>query len=359
MRNPRKIICLDVETTDKDPSVAEILQLSIIDFDGNVLFNHYIKPDRAKFWPGAEIVNHISPFKVRHEQHLDYYHDELDKIFKEADLIVAYNGDHYDIPIIARYGFKYLLDKPSYDVMLEFAPIYGAWNDYHQSYTWQKLATCARYYGYHGDDNFHDSLEDIRATMFCYKKMTEDDENEKLLTKKSEKQSDDYDFDYLDNDDEPDDEDYDEDNDEPEEDDEPTNNEDGYGFQGLAKKVYAVEEELVEAYCNISSAFMDEATAREAVSKPRISLFIYGFTIACDVLREQLGTSILPKEIVEELISAFDEIPHVLNMDLHKYLKPGMSEVWYEQSIMGFGNLRVFAEFFDKTKAIVEEYLAE
>lgn len=356
MRNPRKIICLDVETTDKDTSVAEILQLSIIDFDGNVLFNHYIKPDHAKFWPGAELVNHISPFKVRHEQHLDYYYDKLENIFKEADLIVAYNGNHYDIPIIAKYGFKYLLNKPSYDVMLEFAPIYGAWDDYHKSYTWQKLATCANYYNYHGDENFHDSLEDVRATLFCYKKMTNDDENEKLLTKK---QNDNQNLNYLEDKEEySNDEGYDDDEEYDDKED-LISDEEEYDFKGLAKEVYSVEQELVETYCSMSSTFMDEATARQAVSKPRISLFIYGFTVACDVLREQLGTSILPKEIVEELISAFDAIPHALNMDLHKYLKPGISEVWYEQSIMGFGNLRVFADFFDKVKQVVEEYFQQ
>ena len=186
MRNPRRIICLDVETTDKDPSSAEILQLSIIDYDGNVLFNHYIKPDHARLWPGAERVNRISPFKVMHEHHLSYYHDELQQIFNEAELIVAYNGDHYDIPIIARYGFLELRQKDSYDVMLEFAPIFGAWDDYHQSYTWQKLATCAEYYNYSGDDDFHDSLEDVRATLYCYKKMTHEEYNEEILNESTD-----------------------------------------------------------------------------------------------------------------------------------------------------------------------------
>ena len=178
-RNPKRIICLDVETTDKSPGTAEILQLSIIDFDNNVLFNHYIKPDKAKSWPGAEAINKISPKMVSNEHTIDYYRDELEKIFEEADLIVAYNGDTYDIPIIARYGFD-IKNKRSYDVMLEFAPIYGEWDSYHDSYTWQKLITCAEYYGYHGH-NYHDSLEDIRATLFCYKKMTKAESNEEIL----------------------------------------------------------------------------------------------------------------------------------------------------------------------------------
>lgn len=181
--HPEKAICLDVETTGVDPSTAEILQLSIIDYNGKVLFNEYIKPDEAEEWPGAERIHHISPFQVRNKPHLSYYYKKLKHIFNNAELIIAYNGDHYDIPIIARYGFPELTSKESFDIMLEFAPIYGAWDDYHRDYTWQKLSTCADYYGYSNSTaSFHDSLEDVRATLYCYKKMiSNEDENEEVL----------------------------------------------------------------------------------------------------------------------------------------------------------------------------------
>lgn len=56
--------------------------------------------------------------------------------------------------------------------MQDFAPIYGEWSEYYESYKWQKLVKCAAYFGYiWGADKAHDSLADCRATLFCYKKI--------------------------------------------------------------------------------------------------------------------------------------------------------------------------------------------
>lgn len=54
--------------------------------------------------------------------------------------------------------------------MREFAPIYGEYNSYYGDYKWQKLGTAAAYYGY--EFKAHDSLEDVRATLFVYQQMT-------------------------------------------------------------------------------------------------------------------------------------------------------------------------------------------
>ena len=55
--------------------------------------------------------------------------------------------------------------------MLEFAPVYGEWNDYYEDYKWQKLSTCARYFGYKKENKFHSGLEDIFAILHCYFEM--------------------------------------------------------------------------------------------------------------------------------------------------------------------------------------------
>ena len=58
-----------------------------------------------------------------------------------------------------------------YDVMSVFAEVYGEYSDYHGGYKWQKLTVAANYFGY--KFHAHDSLEDVRATLHCYKKIQE------------------------------------------------------------------------------------------------------------------------------------------------------------------------------------------
>ena len=69
---------------------------------------------------------------------------------------------------LERAGIVIPENAMQYDVMIEFAPIYGDWNEKYGDYKWQKLSVCASYYGYHGEGSFHDSLEDVRATLYCF-----------------------------------------------------------------------------------------------------------------------------------------------------------------------------------------------
>lgn len=54
-------IVIDTETTGLDADTDELLQVSIIDGQGNTLFNSYIKPLFTENWDGAMAVNHITP----------------------------------------------------------------------------------------------------------------------------------------------------------------------------------------------------------------------------------------------------------------------------------------------------------
>lgn len=54
-------IVIDTETTGLDADTDELLQVSIIDSQGNTLFNSYIKPLFTENWDEAMAVNHITP----------------------------------------------------------------------------------------------------------------------------------------------------------------------------------------------------------------------------------------------------------------------------------------------------------
>lgn len=89
---------------------------------------------------------------------------------KKAGLIIGYNHKGFDLPFMAAKGINTAVKAEVFDVMLEFAPIYGDYNEHYNNYKWQPLTRCAEYYGYTGY-KAHDALEDVRATLYCFYKM--------------------------------------------------------------------------------------------------------------------------------------------------------------------------------------------
>ena len=184
----QSIICVDTETTGKYSGRDEILQLAIIDGTGKVLFNELIKPVRRKRWPEAQEINGISPEMVKDKKPLLYYEDRIHAIFCRASVIVGYNLE-FDLDFLKKGGIDLAEDGFDedfyYDVMKEFAPIYGQYDSYHDDYRYKKLKTCARYYKYKWTGNAHDALEDAKATLHCYLVMT----GKKAMPIKPKKQS--------------------------------------------------------------------------------------------------------------------------------------------------------------------------
>ncbi|WP_276930879.1 3'-5' exonuclease [Faecalibaculum rodentium] len=169
--DPKDIVCLDVETTGLDRDELEILQLSIVRGDGQVLMNEYFKPERHREWKQAMAVNGITPEFLKDKKPFAMYRDEIDNLLKDKKLIVGYNCDWFDIPVLQKNGIRFPDGIESFDVMQKFAPVYGEWNQEKQSWKWQKLTKCAEYYGY--TFKAHDALEDVKATLHCYHRLSD------------------------------------------------------------------------------------------------------------------------------------------------------------------------------------------
>lgn len=172
-----KYIIIDTETTGFHPYDGdELLQVSIIDTDGNVLFDEYFKPQHRTEWKEAEQVNGISPEMVADRPAISEKISEINAIIENSDTIIGYNTQ-FDIGFLKANGAIVPDDLETVDVMEDFAKIYGEWNSARGSYKWQKLTRAAEYYGYDWSqraETAHNSLGDCYATLYVYKKLTTD-----------------------------------------------------------------------------------------------------------------------------------------------------------------------------------------
>lgn len=153
-------IVLDTETTGLDPEADEILQLAIIDGNGNVLWNKLYKPEYVTHWPKAEAINHINPFDVRKCECITKDVEAIQNIINRAREICVFNAK-FDLAFLAEIGIRLNRNKVT-DTMREYAEtFYGS----------KKIALeCAAKeckYSY----NAHDALEDCKATLHVQNKV--------------------------------------------------------------------------------------------------------------------------------------------------------------------------------------------
>ena len=178
---PTRRIVIDRETTGLDAAWDEILQLSIIDADtGEKIFDEYFKPFFIKDWPEAQAVNHISPEMVADKPYFAEKVVEIQQIIAAAHTVIGYNVVGYDRDFLEAKGISFKSVERYIDVMLDYAVVYGEYSDYFQDFKWQKLSACAADLGYDwGEGAAHNSLDDCYATLFCYKKLQEDEYQKK------------------------------------------------------------------------------------------------------------------------------------------------------------------------------------
>ena len=164
-----KMICLDTETTGVNPKRDEVLTLSIVDGEGDILFDRMFKPTRVEAWPYASRVNGIYPEDVAGCGGIGESIAEIDAILDGAERIIGYNLG-FDLGFLQAAGVCIPEQNAQLvDVMPDFARLYGEWNPKRGKYRWQKLTKAAEFIGYEWEGTAHSAAADARATLAVHR----------------------------------------------------------------------------------------------------------------------------------------------------------------------------------------------
>jgi DNA polymerase-3 subunit epsilon len=143
-----KTVYLDAETTGLHES-DEIVELTIIDDDGNILLNTLVKPIVHTYWPGAQRVHGISPMDVRNAPTQKQISDKIRDAVR-GTRVVIYN---------APYDSQYL---PELEEAKEIRCAMREFSDWNKS-KWVNLTNATKIVGYEWAGSKHRALEDTKA----------------------------------------------------------------------------------------------------------------------------------------------------------------------------------------------------
>lgn len=161
--NNNDFVVMDTETTGLQ---GEIIELAIIDSNGNTLMNTRLNP-RLTIEPGAIAVHGITNADLVSEPNFPQIYNKLTGILTSAQITIIYNAA-FDTERLAFTCSLHHLPKIQYKsecAMEWYAQYYGQWSHYYKSYKWQPLIS--------GD---HSALGDCLATLELIKYMAADNE---------------------------------------------------------------------------------------------------------------------------------------------------------------------------------------
>lgn len=159
-------VILDTETTGLRD--GEICQIAIIDHTGKTLLNQLVKPVHP-IPADAQRIHGIGNDQVKGAPGWADVAPRVKELLTGKDVIV-YNAV-YDRKMMHKSAEHAGMPKidwkaisPWYCAMEAYAEYHGDWNDYHQSYRWQRLSVAAERCGVQVK-NAHDALGDCLMTL--------------------------------------------------------------------------------------------------------------------------------------------------------------------------------------------------
>ena len=165
---------LDTETTGLG-NEDEIVQIGLVDRDGNVVMNQVVKPS-IPIGPGAKAVHGLSDQDVADAPSFARIYIKLSMLLA-GQAVVAYNMD-FDWRMLQQTSARYRLPDVRMGkrdcAMKQYARFKGVRKNSGRNYVWHKLAVAARQEGV-AIRRAHDALDDARTTLALIHKMAEAD----------------------------------------------------------------------------------------------------------------------------------------------------------------------------------------
>lgn len=167
-------VFLDTETTGLDPD-DEVVDIAIVAFDGTILVDSLIKPN--KHIPAdASAIHGITDEMIKNAPSWEKAWPKIEQVLSGKHVAI-YNAE-FDIRLIRQSSqLNNIIWRPPYkntsDVMHLFADYFGSWDDYHQSFTWQKLEAAGRYFNINLP-NSHRALADTLVSREVFLRMGEE-----------------------------------------------------------------------------------------------------------------------------------------------------------------------------------------
>ena len=175
-------IFLDTETTGLDET-AEIVEIGIIDINGEPLLETFIKPHNP-IPKEVTKIHGITNEMVNDAPYWSEIHEQFCNIIKGRTLII-YNRS-YDVRLIdqtikASIENKALeeesqnwdKDQRTLCAMKLFAAYYGMWDEYHEDWKWQKLTAAAHHMNVKTEGKAHRAVTDCLMTLGIIQAMGE------------------------------------------------------------------------------------------------------------------------------------------------------------------------------------------
>lgn len=163
-------LILDTETTGLD-NRAEVVQIALVDLDGDELFNSLVRPARARRWPEATRVHGITWSHVKGAPDMVQLAEDLQRLV-DGRQVAVYNAA-FDRRLLrqsiksarAEALYPWLFDQDSnwQCVMEAYAAHWGERDRRYGGYRWQSLTSACRQQGVPLQDA-HSALGDARLT---------------------------------------------------------------------------------------------------------------------------------------------------------------------------------------------------